>query len=382
MAIYFDHNATTPLHPKVHEALPTWLSWYANPSSYHSEGRRLNNMLEEARAVLAHHLGAIGHEVIFASGASEVNAWVFRSLVERAQQLHPDRPPRIVVNQTEHPSVIEAADYWSSQGVEIRWWPVDEHGRLDESQASLLLTEGVDGCFLMRVNNETGVIFPVESVAKLCQEQRIRLHCDAVQSLGKLPLDFESIGADTMVVAGHKAYAPKGCAVLVVRRGQTVFPVIHGFQENGKRGGTENLLAVLGLRTALDAILPDLAEHVSRVTSLRNRLAADLQTAIPTLRLNTPLEHAVGNTLNVSFHRLEGQAVMLELDRRGMAVSTGSACHATQNDISHVIRAMAMDPLYERGNIRISLGLPTTQAEIDRLVAVLPQVVESLGVVV
>ena len=362
--IYLDYNATTPIDPRVAEAMQPFLrEEYGNPSSQHPVGQRARQAMEKAREEVAALLGCGASEVVFTSGGSESNNMVIQGVVHayRGQARH------IITTQMEHPAVLEPCRHLESQGVEVSYVAVDGQCLVDPDAVKKALRPETILITVMHANNEVGTIQPIAEIGKIAREAGALFHTDAAQSMGKIPARVEDLGVDFLTVAGHKLYAPKGVGALYIRQGISLEPLIHGAgQEGGRRAGTESPLLAVGLGTACRLAGEGLDEDVPRIRGLRDRLYQGLLEHVPKLVLNGHPETRLPNTLNVSFPGAVGSEVLAELD--GVCASTGSACHEGSTEISPVFRAMGVAEEVALGAVRFSLGRWTTQEEVDEVV--------------
>jgi len=365
--IYLDHNASTPCDPRVVEAmLPFFSDVFANPSSRnHGPGRDAFTALEEARAAVAHCLGArSATEIVFTSGASEGNNLALigaaRALVDSRQHL--------ITQATEHPSVLEPLRWLRASGWELTVVGVDGDGSIRLDELDEALSEDTTLVSLMLANNETGTIQPVREAAEMAHAHGVLLHCDAAQGAGKIAVDVEALEADLLTVSGHKVYGPKGAGALYIRRRTpllTLSPVIHGGgHESGLRSGTPNVPGAVGLAHALEIARNALGEESERVTALRNRLENRIVDAVEGCTVNGSTVHRLPGTSNLSFAGIEGDALLASLP--DLAVSTGSACASNHPGASPVLRAMGVSKALASASIRISLGRFTTEEQVDR----------------
>lgn len=366
--IYLDHHATTPPSPAVIEAMGALMvTTWANASSQHAFGQAAKQALSGARATVARVLGCKPAEVVFTSGATEANHLAVRGLLGAA----PAGRSRVVFSAVEHSGHLKLAQALAEAGVPVDVLPVTAEGGLDLAAAARLIGPDVAVVSLMAANNETGVLMPVAEVAALARAAGARMHVDATQWIGKQPFDFGTWGADAVSFSGHKFNGPKGAGALLLRQGATLRPTVPGSQERGRRGGTENLPAIVGMATAL-AALGDLGSEASRLAALRDRLEAALLTGLPDV-------HVWGRGLprlpGVSFLRVgmwSADVLLNRLERLGFAASSGAACSSSGSEPSHVLTAMGVPPEEALGAVRLSLGRTTTDADIEALVAALP----------
>jgi len=368
--IYLDYNATTPLDPRVSDAMRDVLQdHYGNPSSTHWAGRSAKHMVEESRTKVAALLGCAADEIVFTGGGSEANNLALKGtfFVRAGQATH------IITSVIEHPSILEPCRFLKRLGARITRLPVDGTGRVDPDDLRRAITDDTALVTLMHANNEVGTIQPIEECARVAREHGVLFHTDAAQSVGKVPVHVADLGVDLLTIAGHKLYAPKGVGALYVRRGVALESLIHGGgHEGGRRAGTESALLTVGLGAACD-LARDLT-WTQRVRELRDRFWALLREHLgDRVVLNGHVESRLPNTLNVSFVGHKGGDLLSALD--GIAVSTGSACHSDRVELSAVLRAMQVPERIGMGAVRFSLGRATTIEEIDesveRLTAVL-----------
>jgi cysteine desulfurase len=362
--IYLDYNATTPIDPRVAEAMGPFLSGgFGNPSSTHAEGRKAKSALEESRVRVARCLGCRSAEVVFTSGGTESNNLAIRGLVEARGGGH------VITSAVEHPAVLEVVLALEIEGrIALTIVGVDRFGRVDPEAVAAALRDDTVLVSLMLANNEVGTLQPVKEVAALCRERGVAIHTDAAQAISKVPVDVNDLGVDLLSVAGHKLYAPKGVGALYVREGIEIMPQILGAgHEQGRRAGTENVLLAVGLGIACELAQHEDAEEPERLAGLRGRLAADLRAGRDDLVEHGHPEHRLPNTLSVAF---PGQDAFGLLDSLGdeLAASAGSACHSGATMISYVLQAMGVEPEIARATVRLSVGRFTTEEEVERAV--------------
>ncbi|HIK14225.1 MAG TPA: cysteine desulfurase NifS [Leptolyngbyaceae cyanobacterium M33_DOE_097] len=371
--IYLDNNATTKVDPAVLEAmLPYLTEQYGNPSSMHSFGGRVGKVLKNARLQVASLLGAEESEVIFTSCGTEGNNTAIRA----ALAAQPDRK-HLITTQVEHACVLNLFKQLEKQGYTVTYLSVDSKGQVDLMELEAAITGNTALVSMMYANNETGTVFPVEQAGAIAQEYGATFHVDAVQVAGKLPLNLKASTIDLMTISGHKFHAPKGVGSLFVRRGFRFRPLlIGGHQERGRRAGTENVAGIIGLGKAAELAQQHLAD-VAQEKKLRDRLEKGLLT-IPDTEVNGDRKNRLPNTTNIGFKYIEGEAILLSLDQYGICASSGSACTSGSLEPSHVLRAMGLPYTTLHGSIRFSLSRYTTDAEIDRVLEVMPGIVERL----
>lgn len=372
--IYLDHNATTPPAPEVIAAmLPVLSSLWANASSQHGPGQQAKRALGAARGTVARVLGCKPVEVIFTSGATEANHMAVRGLLAAAG---PERR-RVLFGSIEHAGHLRLARALAQSGVQVDYLPVLADGTLDLPAASALIGPDVALVSLMAANNETGVLMPVAQVAALAQAAGARLHVDATQFIGKLPFQFSTCGADAVSFSGHKLSGPKGVGALLLRQGTPFTPQTLGSQERGRRGGTENLPAIVGLAAALDG-LGDVSLEAARVARLRDALEAGLAHALPATFVWCQSVARLPGTSYLRFGRLSVDVVLQRLERLGVAASSGAACSSGGSEPSHVLIAMGVPPDDALAAVRLSLGRTTTAEDIASLLALLPSLLAPL----
>lgn len=376
--IYLDNNATTRVDEAVLEEMLPYLSdYYGNPSSMHTFGGQLARNIEQAREKIAALLGAQPTEIIFTScGTEGDNAAIRAALITQPDKKH------IVTTAVEHPAVYTLCKRLEKEGYRVTYLPVNGKGLIDLKELKASLTDDTALVSVMCANNETGTIFPIERIGQIVKERGILFHVDAVQAVGKVPLNMSESTVDFLVLSGHKLHAPKGIGVLYVRKGVRFRPLlIGGHQERGRRGGTSNVPAIIGLGKAAELAIQHVTEEVTQVKELRDRLEQGLLSQIPDCQLNGHPSMRLPNTTNIGFKYIEGEAILLSLDRFGICASSGSACTSGSLEPSHVLRAMGLPYTLLHGSIRFSLSRYTTSAEIDRVLEVMPAIVERLRMI-
>jgi len=369
--IYFDNNATTPLDPKVREAMAPYLAdLFGNPASGHRFGEAAQLGLTLAREQVAALLGCHPGRIVFNSGGTEGNNTAILSAV----RANPAKK-HIISSQVEHGSVLAPLSFLGKQGYEVELLGVDEGGGLDLGALKGAIRKDTALVSLMGANNETGVLWPVAEIAAICREKGVLFHCDAIQMAGKTILPVEEWGVDYLTLASHKLHGPKGVGALYVRRAAPFSPLILGAdQENGRRAGTENVPGLAGFGKACELAL-SLEEDHGQMSVLRDRLAEGIVAGIPEVRVNGRAQPRLVNTLSVSFRHASSAGLIQDLDSLGIAVSAHAACQSGDLDPSHVLRAMALPEPFLHGTLRISLSRYSSEAEVERLLAVLPEVV-------
>ncbi|MGA1841781.1 MAG: cysteine desulfurase NifS [bacterium] len=373
--IYLDNNATTQVAPEVMEVmLPYFCELYGNPSSMHSFGGQVSKKIREARGEVAALIGAKPDEILFTSCGTESDNTAIRSALE----VQPDKR-HIVTSRVEHPAVKSLCTYLSTQGYHVTYIPVDTEGRLDMNRYKESLTPDTAIVSLMWANNETGVIFPVEKASELARERGILFHTDAVQAVGKIPINMGKNTIDMLSVSGHKLHASKGIGVLYLRRGTKFSPfMIGGHQENNRRSGTENTPGIIGLGKACELANLKMEEENTRVKNLRDELQNKILLTVPNSRINGDCENRLPNTTNISFEFVEGEAILLMLNEYGICASSGSACTSGSLQPSHVLHAMGVPFTMAHGSVRFSLSVYNTEEEIDFVIEKFPPIIEKL----
>jgi cysteine desulfurase len=373
--IYLDNNATTQVAPEVLEImLPYFSDLYGNPSSMHSFGGQVARKVREAREQAAALIGAIPDEIIFTSCGTESDNAAIRS----ALAAHPDRR-HIVTSRVEHPAIKSLCAHLSRQGYRVTELPVDKDGLIDINHYERSLSPDTAVVSLMWANNESGVLFPVEKAAELARKRDILFHTDAVQAVGKIPIDMKANVIDMLSISGHKLHAPKGIGILYIRRGTKFSPfLIGGHQEKERRGGTENTPSIIGLGKACELAARNMEAENTRVKQLRDKLEGKLLELIPNSRVNGNRSYRLPNTTNISFEFVEGEGILLLMNEFGICASSGSACTSGSLQPSHVLRAMGVPFTMAHGSIRFSLSIYTTEEEINFVIEKMPAIIERL----
>ena len=373
--IYLDHNATTPILPEVLEAMMPYLtSEWGNPSSAYRFGAKLRSVIETARGQVAELIGAHSMDVIFTSCATESN----NAAIAAALRANPDKK-HIVTSRVEHSSVLNYCMALEREGYRVTYLPVDREGLLNLTDLETAITDQTAIVSLMWANNETGVLFPVERIAQTCRSRKVLCHCDAVQAAGKAAIDVQKVPVDYLSLTGHKFHAPKGIGALYVRRKSPFPPYIHGgHQERNRRGGTENVVLIVGMGKAAELARKRLPEYDKKVRPLRDMLEEGILSAVPHTELNGHRRQRLTNTTNISFRDIESEALLILLDREGICASSGSACLADSDEPSHVIRAMKPESTASRRMIRLSIGTETIIDQVQISISVIQKLVGML----
>ena len=373
--IYLDHAATTPVDPRVLEAmLPYFGQTFGNPNSLHAFGRRSVRAVDEARDEIAALLGARPHEIYFTSGGTEADNWALRG----AAHANVSRGRHVLVSAVEHPAVAASAHILRGEGFAVDILPVDGKGRAEEAAAERMIRPDTTVVALMSANNEVGTLQPIERFSRLCADRGALLFTDAVQAAGALPLHVDAPPVQMLSLSAHKFYGPKGVGALYVRSGVRIDKLVAGgHQERGMRGGTTNVAGVVGLAAALRLARAEMEQNNAHVAALRDRFWEQVR-ALSGVRRNGDPQNSLPSVLNLSFAGVEGEALLYCLDREGIAVSSGSACSSGSPEPSPVLTAMGLDASLARADVRISFGKDNTAKEIDRAAAVVCAVVAKL----
>ena len=374
--IYLDHAATTPVKPPVLEAmLPYFTEYYGNPSSVYKLAQRNKKTLDDARAVVARHLGAEPKEIFFTSGGTEADNWAIKGIAAALKE----KGNHIITTNIEHHAVLHPCQHLEKLGFDVTYLEVDGDGLVTPEQVEQAIRAETILISIMYANNEIGTIMPIAEIGAVARAHGVVFHTDAVQAVGHLPIDVKAENIDLLSLSGHKFYGPKGIGALYIRRGVKLPSFLHGGgQERGKRPGTENVPGIVGLATAIDLAYQDLAAKNARITTLRDYLIDRIFERIPYCRLNGHRQQRLANNVNFSFDFVEGESLLLLLDIEGIAASSGSACTSGSLDPSHVLLALGLPHEQAHGSIRFTLGEDNTQAELDLVLDKLPVFVERM----
>ncbi|MBN2209908.1 MAG: cysteine desulfurase NifS [Sedimentisphaerales bacterium] len=373
--IYLDNNATTAVDPAVLDAMMPFLTTdYGNASSMHAFGGRLRHNIDQAREQVAALLHCCPEEIVFTSGGTEGDITAINSALLAQPEKH-----HIITSRVEHPAVRTTCRMMQKRGNRLTELPVDELGRLNLHQLEAALTDDTALVTIMWANNETGVVFPIQDIAELCRAKGVQFHSDSVQAVGKLPVNLRKTPIDLLSMSGHKLHAPKGIGALYIRKGTPLAPLMTGgHQEFGKRAGTENIAGIVALGKACELAQKDLSGENERIRRLRDRLERTLLRDCPDARLNGDPDNRLPNTANISFEFIEGEAILLLMDEKGICASSGSACTSGSLEPSHVLRAMGVPFTAVHGSIRFSLSRFTADEEIDTVCRELPPIIKRL----
>lgn len=374
--IYLDYNATTPCDPRVLEAmLPFFKELFANPSSLHRPGQEVRRAVEKARSAIARFLGAREDEIIFTSGGTESNNLAIRGVAQALRK----KGTHLVTSAIEHHAVLNVFRALEREGFSVTYLSVDKYGVVHPEELRKALRPETTLVSIMHANNETGVIEPITELARIAHEGGAVFHTDAVQTVGKIPVNVDALGVDLLSASAHKFYGPKGIGFLYIRKGTRILPQIFGgHHERGKRAGTENVPGIIGMAKALEIAEKEMGEEAHRVGMLRDRLEKELRESIPDIHIVSDRVPRLYNTSLVLVPYVEGESLLLSLDFEGIHVSSGSACTSSSLEPSHVLLACGYPHELAHGSIRFSLGKWTREEEISRVVTVFPKVVEKL----
>jgi cysteine desulfurase len=375
--IYLDHNATTRPRPEVVEAmLPHLKGHYGNASSIYQLGQEERKAVDIARAQLAKLIGVANpDDIVFTGGGSESINWAIKGVAfaNRAKGKH------LITTTIEHSAVLKAHKYLETMGWHVTYVGVDWNGRINPEHIRQAITKETTLVSLMHANNEIGTLEPIEEITRLCHAEGVAIHVDALQTVGKIPVSMESIGCDLMSIGAHKFYGPKGVGALYIRPGTRLHPLIHGgSHERNRRAGTENVAGIAGLGVAAEIAMKEMKHEEKHVRALRDKLEKAILQKIECVRVNGDPQNRMFNTTNLSIESVEGEGLIIGLDMQGICVSSGSACASGQTDVSHVLKAIGVPLELAKGSIRLSLGRENTLEEIEKVIEVLPKVVERL----
>jgi cysteine desulfurase len=374
--IYMDNNATTAVRPEVLEAmLPFYREQFGNPSSVHWAGRAVAGAVEKAREQVARLINCSPAEVVFLSCGSEGDNMAIKGTADALR----DKGNHIITTAVEHPAVLETCKFMEKQGYRVTYLPVDRDGMLDLGELEAAITDQTILISVMWANNETGNLYPIEEIGAIARKYKVRFHTDAVQAVGKVPVDVQKANVDLLVLSGHKLGAPKGVGAIYIRRGTKMTPLLHGgHQERNRRAGTHNVASLVGLGLACELAGAEMDATMARVRRLREKLEQGIMKAIPDVKLNGHPTQRLPNTLNISFAYIEGESLLLNFDMKGVAASSGSACTSGSLEPSHVMGAMCVEITLAHSSTRFSLGRDNTEEDVDYVLEILPPIVQRL----
>ena len=377
--IYLDYAATTPADPRVVEAMQPYFSEkYGNPSSIHSFGQETKAAIEAAREKVARLIGSKPEEIVFTSGGTESDNFA----IEGVAFANESKGNHIIVSAIEHHAITECGEFLSKRGFQTTLLPVDKDGLVSPQAVAAAMTDKTILVSIMHANNEIGTVEPIREIVARVKSQgsrKIYFHTDAVQTVGHLPINVDELGVDLLSMSAHKFYGPKGVGALYIRKGTKMVPFLHGGgQERNRRASTENVSGIVGMGVAAELALQELEQENKRLLPLRDKLIKGLLAKIPDSRLNGHATQRLANNVNVSIQYIEGESMLLNLDMEGIAASSGSACTSGSLDPSHVLLAIGLTHEIAHGSLRFTFGRGTTEAEIDKVIEVLPGIVEKL----
>lgn len=374
-AIYMDNSATTPVRTEVVEAmLPYMTENFGNPSSIYEIGKISKHAIDKARKKVAEALGAEENEIYFTSGGTESDNWAIKGIAFANR----NKGKHIITSSIEHHAVLHTCAWLEGQGFEVTYLPVDKYGMVSPEELKKAIRADTILISIMFANNEIGTIQPVEEIGNIAKENRIYFHTDAVQAIGHVPIDVKKMNIDLLSLSGHKFEGPKGCGALYIRKGTKIETLLHGgAQEIKRRAGTENVPAIVGLGKAIDLATAEIKESNKTLLELRECLIKNLL-KIPKTHLNGHPTQKLANNVNITFEYIEGESLLLLLNAKGIYASTGSACNSTSLEPSHVLMACGVPHEIVHGSLRLSLGRMNTMEDVDRVLEVLPEIVQKL----
>ena len=376
--IYFDNAASTAVHPEVvKEMIPYFDTQYGNPSSIHQFGRKAKNAIQKARKQVAALVGAEPGEITFTSGGTESNNTIFYGCPKFQEDKF--ELNHIITSSIEHDAVLEPVREFEKNGVQVTYLPVDEHGLVNPDDITKSINEQTAIVSIMFANNEVGTIQPIQEISKICNKYQIPLHTDAVQAVGKIPINVKDLGVDALSISSHKINGPKGVGALFLKKGSTTTPyILGGGQENGMRSGTENVASIVGFGKACEIAKDKLSDNISHFQTLHSSILSKVVKEIPHVKLNGHPQNRIFNNIHLTFLGVNGEDLIIKLDEHGIAASTGSACSMHTQKASHVLKAMGFNHEQITGSLRISFGYTNTLDEVEQTVEVLKKVVAEL----
>ena len=375
--IYLDNAASTAVHPDVvKEMLPYFDVQYGNPSSIHQFGRKARKSIQKARKQVATLIGADPNEILFTSGGTESNNTILDGVLNTNGE--PD-PEHIITSSIEHEAVLQPCKDFENVGIKITYLPVDEHGIVNPDDITNSINSHTILVSIMFANNEVGTIQPIKEISEICKKYQIPLHTDAVQAVGKIPINVKDLGVDALSISSHKINGPKGIGALFIKKGLMVTPqILGGGQENGMRSGTENVASIVGFGKACEIVKDKLSDNISHFQTLHSSMLSRIVKEIPHVKLNGHPQNRIFNNIHLTFLGINGEDLIIKLDEHGIAASTGSACSVHTQKASHVLKAMGFNHEQITGSLRISFGYTNTLNEVEQTVEVLKKVVSEL----
>jgi cysteine desulfurase len=378
--IYFDYNSTTPMREEVVRAMMPYLNpkygLYGNPSSVHTFGQETRAAVEEARKKVADLIGCSTDEIVFTSCGSEADTAAIKGVAFSARERK--KGNHILTSSIEHDTVLFCCEYLSQNGFEVTYLPVDKSGLINPEEVRRAIRPETILVTIMHANNEIGTIEPIGAIGKILREKEIPFHTDAVQSVGKIPVNVNDLNVDLLSLSAHKFYGPKGAGALYVRKGTRLHPLFHGHHEKNRRAGTENVAGIVGMGVASEIAQKEMAADAKKVGELRDKLEHGILALVPNAFVNGAAAPRIPGTTNFSFEYVEGEGCVVMMDVEGLAVSTGSACASGTTQASHVLRAIGVPPNVAQGAVRFSLGHFSTEAEVDLAIKTVPKIIERL----
>jgi cysteine desulfurase len=375
--VYLDNNATTPIHPIIQKLISEKLKRFENPSSMHFYAREVREQIELARESIANLIGANADNILFTSCGSESNNLILKQALVKKSVL--GEPVHIITSVIEHPSVLQTCKYLETMGIAVSYIPVDKNGILKIDELEKSIRKETFLVSIMTANNEIGTIQPISEISRIARENKILFHTDAVQAIGKMPINVSEVQVDALTLSGHKFNALKGIGALYVKSGIELEPLIYGgHQENGLRAGTENYIGIISMGKAAELLKDEMNADIKKMKKLRDMLRIGIQESIPDVQINGLQEKCLPSTLNVSFSHVEGESILLYLDLEGIAVSTGSACATGSLEPSYVLTALKIDTALAHGSIRFSFGRDNTEEDVEYVLEKLPSVISKL----
>jgi len=375
---YLDYAATTPTHPEVVKAmLPYFSDAFGNPSTLYSYGQEARKAVEEARNKIASLINAQSEEIVFTSGGTEADNFAIKGVAYANEH----KGNHIITTPIEHHAVLEPCKFLEKRGFSLTYLPVDNHGLVNLQDVNKAITDKTILISIMHANNEVGTVEPISAIGKIAKEREIIFHTDAVQTVGHVPVDVDKLGVDLLSISAHKFYGPKGIGALYVRKGTKLAPFIHGgAQEKGQRAGTENTPGIIGFGKAVEIAAEEMTDEAKRLTSLRDKFIKGLLEQIEQIQVNGHPIERLPNNVNVTIDMARADLVLLDLETEWIYASSGSACSSANPEPSHVLLALGLSPEQARSSLRFTLGRETTESDIERVLEVLPRIIDKTTV--
>jgi cysteine desulfurase len=376
--IYLDHAATTPTHPDVVKAmLPYFSDAFGNPSTLYSYGQEARKAVEEARNKIASLINAQSEEIVFTSGGTEADNFAIKGVAYANEH----KGNHIITTPIEHHAVIEPCKFLEKRGFSVTYLPVDRYGLVDPQDIKNAITDKTIVISIMHANNEVGTVEPISTIGKIAKERGIIFHTDAVQTVGHIPVDVDKLGVDLLSISAHKFYGPKGIGALYIRKGTNLAPFIHGgAQEKGQRSGTENTPGIIGFGKAVEIAMEEMTKERTRLSHLRDKFIKGLLEQIEQIQVNGHPTKRLPNNVNVTIDSARADLVLLNLETEWIYASSGSACSSSNAEPSHVLLALGLSPEQARSSLRFTLGRETTESDIERVLEVLPRIIDKATV--